>query len=726
MMENNKENLQKRIIPSLLYGKDGKKFIDKVKIGLQNRAITKNQIMEKFNNVSDYKSEEFWSFFLDFYNYCFGSDVGLRTDNEGFKNMIKELQIIRFEEIFKKEDSMRVLNKEKLISFLDDNYKSKEGTVDLSDSETYRIIVPRERKFSVNVEYYMPKELSEYPNDMIKVENDQLSIFTGKKPPRNKFFDKLDSYSEELEEPIVEEEAEGNLDNFDVDLTNFFRNLKEKRIYVGQAKFNNDLAYFNIGFKDTIDLQEVMDCDFFINSVLDFISFKEFKFIYSKSFKNGKTHDYEFKVEISNKSNHVKFNIHYYSDDKLDESIEREIESKFEELGLKFQAYELPPEYYINNLLQFEGSVDGNYGKIKEMEPENRLIKKLEERSAIFSEEGKMKMDQNKLREFINEVLKKLEGENINMDKDDYKLIKANIDDKNRQNLLIRITDNENNLTRNYNIIIYPDVRSYEKITSIIFPKLNYSSILNKIMNNKSYLALKEISRISKLYLKNKYNINLIKEANNSYDYLTNYVHKWQEIEQNEDPKKIGFKVEEHLNIILKYIYRNYLLIGGHSAPDGYMTIGNENYLIDSKQHRNIAQGEYDKVFRYVFGYARENGLSEAKKGVFVVCRGKIGDSLNLEARKEWEKSDAYDPEYKVSFLTIEYFLRIFEILKESRVQMSPKIDRQIIDSFKNLVNTSSTLNNSQDLIKREKTQIENIKHSVNEIAYTPDRENQI
>ena len=228
------------------------------------------------------------------------------------------------------------------------------------------------------------------------------------------------------------------------------------------------------------------------------------------------------------------------------------------------------------------------------------------------------------------------------------------------------------------------------------------------------------------IYLKNKYHLVLEKEANNSYAFLRNYCNNWQQVDLKLKPQIAGNLVEKHLNVLLKFIYRNYLLIGGQHAPDGYLSLNDENYILDSKQHKSISQGEYDKVVRYIFTYALCQGLAPTTNGTFIICRGKIGNSLNLNARRTWLDCPQFNSQYKLSFISIEYFLRTFEHIKDSKVKSNPNLLSQIYKSFDTIISSSGTLNDSNELIEKEDTILDGISYSISEVSYTPRRKNQL
>ena len=731
-MEITKETLSKKIIPSLFYNRTGTTILENIQTELENKGLSKSEILKKFNRLNEIRDGEFWTFFVEFFNEAFKSRVEVKVDNEDeFKEMILSLQKIKFDSTFIETDSMKVTNKDLLLEYLKDNFEIKEGVVNLSDDSIYRLVVPIKKKYSVNTSYYEPKELTSYPNNFIKIEGNKISIDMSYKSSRSAFFKGVKaSIPEDSEETIIEEFVQDHLNNLKVDVHSFFKNLRLDGLYIKKAKFSNPSLYFNIGLKELIDFEELIDSDFFISSNMDLISFKKIQFLYSKLI-GSKSHDFIINVDTlfkelgSNK--YVKFLISFSSDKALDSSIENEVKEIFQKNGLYFdQSYELPSEYYINNIFHDIGSLKLAYEKLQQVDPENAVLKSLLDKNILTVTDGEITINTEELVDFKNETLKQLENEQITVEGNDYKILSVFVDDKKRQCLTIRITNNNSHDTGQYDVIIYPDVRSYEKVTSIVLPHLNYAFIVNKILGEDKVSALNNICFCISLYLKNKYNLVLEKEANNSYTFLKNYSENWSTVDLDLTPQKAGNFVEMHLNILLKSIYRNYLLIGGKRAPDGYLSLLNNNYLLDSKQHTSIAQGEFDKVVRYVFTYSLSRGLRQTDYGVFVVCRGKIGNSLNQQARQTWQGCPQFNDNYKLAFLTIEYFLKIHELLKDSRVKSNPDLLKNIFESFHTIVSASTTMNNSSDLVEKEDTLLNGLEHSVREEAYTPQRQNQV
>jgi len=731
-MEINKEILRQKIIPSLFYDKNGRRVLQNIQTELTNKSLSKSKILKQFSELSDFKDEHFWNFFVVFFNDAFSSKVKVEVSNkEKFETMILQIQQVKFDNIFVEDDVEKITNKELLLEYLRKNFESKEGVINLSDKSTYRLVIPIKQEYSVNTSFYEPKELIEYPSNLVKIEGNRLSINISGKSSRDAFFRNIkSSILENSDETIIEEFMPDHLDNLKVDIHSLFRNLKIKKLYITKVKFSSPSLYFNIGFKDLLDFQELMDPEFFMNSKMDLISFGEIRFIYSKII-GQKSHDFEITVKIIKKemgdSSSIKFMIYFAKDKLLSQNIEKEIKDVFNENGIKFnQSYELPVEYYINNIFHEEGYLKQNYEKIQKINPQDKVIQELIKNNILKISEKEISVDNDKLDDFKNEILSKLKNKNVELGDYDYKLLDSFIDGKNRQCLTIRLTNNKSEETSKYNIIIYPDVRTSQNITSIILKHFNYSQIIEQILNGDEDSALKTISIYVSLYLKNKYNLNLEKEANNAYDFLKEYCSDWKQFDKKYGAQEAGNLIENFLNILLKATYRNYLLIGGKSAPDGYLTLLGKNYLLDSKQHQYIALNEFDKVVRYVFTYSLSEALKTTEYGIFIVCRKKIKDSLNKNARKNWQNCPDFNDKYKFGFLTIEYFLSISEFFKNPKVRADSEVIKQIFESFHNIVSASTTMDSSDDLIKKEDSELNGILQSIKEVTYTPQRKGQL
>ena len=98
-----------------------------------------------------------------------------------------------------------------------------------------------------------------------------------------------------------------------------------------------------------------------------------------------------------------------------------------------------------------------------------------------------------------------------------------------------------------------------------------------------------------------------------------------------------GYTVEHNVNVLLKFLFGNYLAIGGRNKPDGLLGFeGDLAYVIDSKQHQELEKGEFVKLRDYVHSYLNEENLYYIKGGVLVICKKILkSNSLNPSSREE-------------------------------------------------------------------------------------------
>ena len=465
-MEIRKESLTNQIIPSIFYDKDGKKIIESIQQGFDNSNLSKNIILNGFKGLENYKDEAFWIQFVNFCNECFASNVPVNIlDDSSFEFMIKKLLEARFDHIFIEDDSMKVINDNILREYLMENYGSNDNTLDLSCEDSYRLVVPYKKKYSVNIGYHEPKDLDEFPNYLIKIEGDKLSVNIHSKKGRDAFFKSIKDYASELKTPIIEEFSTEHLDSLNIDIHSFFPSLRDSCLFIKKVKFSNNTIYFNVGLKDLIDFNALIDSDYFLNSKMDLLSFQTIEFIHS-TLINDKGHDFKFKVQISLKdlggNKYVKFMIHYYIDTYLTEDIKTEIEHIFAENGLHFDhSYELPEEYYINNIITGGPSLKSDYKKLLELDSENITLSKLiDEEVLVLNDE--ITLDSEKLPIFKNKILRELNGQTTSIYQSEYKVEDVSIDSKKRQTLTVRVIKNKHEIAI-YKVIIYPDVRGYDK-----------------------------------------------------------------------------------------------------------------------------------------------------------------------------------------------------------------------------------------------------------------------
>jgi hypothetical protein len=724
-----KEDLIDKIIPALLYNKDGKEILKNVQITLDAKGKSFSKIKEQFKNNKIYDIS-IWNEFIQFFNETFNSEVKevSSLNNETLSNLINKLRRIQFDFVFVEDDSKKIDNsvefKKKFKEYLD----SKKGIVELHGDKVERYIVPQEKNYSVNIDYNQPKELKSYPNVLIKIEDQKISLNSSSKRIMSNIINKLSKIEQDGEEVrLLIDYFEESFESLDVDVRGFFGDLREDGFYIKNVRFDNPKIYFNMGLKDLIDYEQVINTNYYMTSKLDFINIKIIKLAYTKSIKN-KLKDFLLTIDFIKYPQSIKFNIKFNKNKLLTSEIQKEILNKLEINGIKKDiSYEFPVEYFLNKLLQDFKKTKQYYDEVLKIDSKNKTIENLGKNKIINFENGEISLDTDKLQKHKKKLAKELIAKKIIIGSQEIQIMGVTSDNRQRVILEIRIIDNNSNLTETYNVYLKSNLVGYASIISIILPSINEALIYSNIIKNDYDVVLKYIGQEVINYRTYEYNIKLERYANNAHNYLTKYSKNHSKLEEKEAKTKLGDKVEKQVNILLKFLYRNYKLIGGSKKPDGYLYLseGERSFVLDSKQHKNIKAGEFDKLARYLFTYCKNAGLPEAKIGVLVISRNKLEKSLNQSARDSWKNCDEFNDKFKIGFISIEYLLELFVLFKSNRANSNQLLKKAILDSFNDIVSKSVDFVKS-DLITLEDKKLKQLKDEIKEEKYLPSRDKEL
>ncbi len=725
-----KEDLIDKIIPALLYNKDGKEILKNVQITLEAKEKSFSKIKEQFGNNDIYDIRT-WNKFIQFFNETFNSKVKeiSSLDNKKLSNLIKELRKIQFDFVFVEDDSKKIVElvefKKKFKEYLD----SKKGVVELHDDKVERYIIPQEKNYSVNIDYNQPKDLKSYPNVLIKIENEKISLNSSSKRIMLNIITRLSKIEKDGEEVrLLKDYFEESFESLDIDVGGFFGNLREDRFYIKNVRYDNPKIYFNIGLRNLIDYEQLINTNYYMTSKLDFINIKTIKLAYTKSIKN-KPKDFLLTIDFIKYSQSIKFNIKFNKNKLLTSEIREEILNKLENNGIKEDtSYEFPVEYFLNKLLYDLKKTKQYYDEVLKIDTKNKTIEDLENNKIIIKENGVISLDTNKLLKHKIKLAKELITKKIIIGSQEIQIMDVTSDNRQRVILDIRIIDNDSNLTETYNVYLESNLTGYASIISIILPSINEALIYSKIIQKDYDTVLKYIGQEVINYRMYEYNIKLERYANNAHNYLTKYSKNYSKLEEKEANTKLGDKVEKQVNILLKFLYRNYKLIGGSKRPDGYLYLskGENSFVLDSKQHKNIKAGEFDKLARYLFTYCKNAGLPETNMGVLIISRNKLEKSLNQSARDSWKGCEEFNDKFKFGFISLEYLLELFVLFKSNRANSNPLLKKAIIDSFNDIVNKSVDFSKKSDLITLEDKKIKQLKDEIKEEKYLPSRDNEL
>ena len=255
-----------------------------------------------------------------------------------------------------------------------------------------------------------------------------------------------------------------------------------------------------------------------------------------------------------------------------------------------------------------------------------------------------------------------------------------------------------------YSVIIPFDSRlsKMERIYNVIIPDLNIYKILLNYESAPTEVVTEVYNKV-KIYIQYHYRQRLGKEANISHQWLVKYSENPFEFKDAETPKKSGYTVEHNVNVLLKFLFGNYIAVGGRNKPDGFLGFeGDIGYVIDSKQHQNLEKSEFAKLRDYTHSYRTEENLYDIKGGVLIICKKilKTG-SLNPSSREDVLK----DTDVIIGYLSLEFLLELYEFYSKY-FNSDLDIRTRLRTTALKVIEKSSELAKAIDLDKIEKEQI--------------------
>ncbi|CAD7774560.1 MAG: hypothetical protein KBONHNOK_00735 [Candidatus Methanoperedenaceae archaeon GB50] len=722
------KNQSSKCIKYIFFTEDGKGIIRNCKVYFEKNNVNLNDILSKYNSLEDIRDKDFWGGLVAIVNECFNSNIridkyDLRKQHD-FERLLNDILIAKFDFVFEPEISKKIENQNLLEEFIEALKKESEEVLEIhAEDNNKRLVIPIKKDYNVYASPFEPASHTQFPNVLVKMDKEHAKISFGSPSKKSipRIINKIESFSDE--EKILSEFYEKELNDLNIDVNNFFSNLREAGFLIKEIKFGSSLFYFTAGSKTTIlNFEELMDVDFYLNTILDFLNIKHIKMISTKSI-DDKSHDFNVVIKLITKyEDKLRFSINIAKDRLLDEKIRKKILRNLENIGIKENvSYDLPLEYYLNKFLYNDAPLKELYRKISSIDKEKEILEVLSEKGIIEVDEKDIKLDTEKLNSYFIEYFNSIKNNPHPYINGTFTLQKAALDNKRRIYLEVRFSPSSaGSKNEDYQVIIHHDVRSrYDKILKVILKNFDLGFVLKNLIEKNDDKVLSYLYHKIKSYLLYEYSIYLENEVREAHQWLKSYSKNFDALERKKEAKKLGSIVEQKLNILMKYLYRNYLLIGGPNKPDGYLYRNQEEtYLIDSKQHKNIRIGEIDKIARYLFNFCKNEGLPESSTGVLVICRGKLGKSLNKEAIDQWKKSEEFRKNFKISFVSLEFILELYKIYKKPVV--NNQLRNKILDSFYDVVNASVNFSKKEDLIECEDRVLETLRKEINREPYIP------
>jgi hypothetical protein len=475
-----------------------------------------------------------------------------------------------------------------------------------------------------------------------------------------------------------------------------------------------------------LEIDEFINPEFIFNDLSDLLKIKDMQFIYPYEIEKKKEiKEINFKLSINENGQQrngvdEKFFVFSlsvvskYKDIDINE-VEEKIAYEIEKLGIKIdEAYKMPNSYYLSNLINSSNHIKKKYVDILKDDIEAKtVIEHLFDEKIISETEDSIVFDIEKYAKDLSSIFDSLKGIKTGSSTEFFEILGVN-QQKNRIELRVKLYCDEKTIKyNNYYTVIFgfnSRFKKKEKIHNIIISDLNTYNILSHYLNNESGKIVQYLYQNIKTYLIYNYKQLLDKESSFAYHWLSKYLENPQEFKDDDTPTKSGYFVQEKIDVLLKYLFGNYLAISGKDNPDGIICLEeNKAYVVDCKQHKSLPKAELVKVKEYALSYGETEVIHKVKGGVLIVTKKIIGKgSLNPSARKNILKDEIVS----LNFLSLECILNIYEILSQ-KFLIASEIRTLIRECGLEVIEKSQEAENISDLSKIEVTAISKLRSQI-------------
>ena len=465
----------------------------------------------------------------------------------------------------------------------------------------------------------------------------------------------------------------------------------------------------------------------------DFLNLRELGIIYLYTSKD-KSEEIPFRLSVEmEKTKERHFQVKLFMDKKY---------SKYKEIILKElrikidKKYLAPPSYYFNRAVLYRNRefIPGYLEKFQETCKSDNIIKLLKKKKVLESDEdGKLKdLNKENLFSLIKECLVESIDKTIDVE-DKIKFQITNVKkerDRAMINLIVKEHQEEQgkHYDRRYKIkfsLGKVRLKRYDKAYFIIIPNANFFKIIANAADGDYKKIVKYIYDLLKREIK-YFQIILNSLAINAYDSLTDSIREFVSSKNGSDRRKMGSEMEYYCNILLRYLFFNYLPYGGKNEPDGILWLsGSEHiFIIDVKIHKKLNISEFRKMKDYLDNFYDKIDIKPPKprEGIFIVS-GKVIESLNAK-EKDNQFKDA--SKYSISFITVEFIKKLFDLYTQHDHILQDRKETQniLLKSFLDFIKKSKNITDVKKLSKIEVIIIKQLRSEINDIQskYMPQK----
>ncbi|ACJ16105.1 unnamed protein product [Thermococcus onnurineus NA1] len=447
------------------------------------------------------------------------------------------------------------------------------------------------------------------------------------------------------------------------------------------------------------------------------------------------------KIEgLDEKTNQRKyiFEIKISFEHDVPESDKKKIIGILERSGIKLNSpYEAPVSYYFNKMILDKQNRVRYYKILEKLSSDDIVLNKLKEQKIISKTKKSYRISTDKFGTLLENELHKVKGKTFSFTNsfginEEFKIFNIEYKTEDKSIVLqgVRRWDYPKGGSYQFFITIVIPLSNqakstkksrYQRLTYVFLDNLDLYKVLKSLLENNKEDAVFEIYIKTLEYLDYYYSELIENEATVSYRLLSNQLDTLS-----------GEKVEEHLGIVLKYLYGSFIPKGyiyNEAEPDGILILWVEDrdtpivhtYVIDSKQHKRLERDEIRKMWEYLEGYLQKMNLGNVritKKGVFIISSSKLQtESLNLPARKEISNLGT---DIEMGIITLEFILELFKIFREHKNLVGARNMRpRITSAFIQAVNNSIETGDLSTLIEYEKQIIDDLKRMIG--AHVPE-----
>lgn len=719
--------IKRKIIPHLFFTRKGDHLFNSAKIYFNESGLNWADFSRRIEdeNIID---ENFWRKLIGILSKIYEQELEvdqfINILKENHDEFIEKLLILRFEYEFVADENISITDSSSFNRFITENLGAEENLI-FETNDIMRILLVNNKTESGYIEPFVPGKKEFYPVTLIKLDklNKKISM-QGYKRNLKTFQNQLNKFDENLisKHEIIE------LVSLRFKPSYIFTQLIEKNIFI--KKINLNCSYFALNVSVTedniLDINEFINPEFVFNDITDLLKVKEIHFIYPYELENKKEiKEIIFKLVIDEnkqirngiEEKYFKISLNVISKSKeIDmQEVEQQIIDEIETLGIQIdRAYKMPNSYYFSNMVNSPDNDKKRYYDIlKEDDEAKPIINYLVEKNVISEIENSIVFNLEKYSKIISSIFNSLNDKKIHFENENFEVLEAT-NEKRRVSMRIKLSRDDKIIKYNnyYTVFIGFKTKYYkkEKIHNIILSDLNTYQILLYYLSKDLENILRYLYQKVKVYLTYNYNQLLIKEASRAHHWLLQYLENPQEFKTIDTATKSGYFVEEKINILLKYLFGNYLAIGGKNKPDGFICLKeNKAYVVDSKQHKQLLKPEFLKVKEYSVNYQNEETLYDIKGGILLITKKIIdNNSLNLSTRENvLEGTDI-----NLSFLSLEFILEIYEIFCQ-KTHIGAEISSFVRDCGLKVIEESSKAKDVSSLTVIENSAISELRRQI-------------